>query len=82
MALQLKRRPGPACGAQLDRGTLEAQGIGGAIESALERTMPEPSFIPVSALTGEGIDRWIEWLEARRPAAAVASVEGAAELSA
>ena len=51
-----------------------------AIESALERTMPEPRLLPVSALTGEGIDRWIEWLAARRPAAGVA--RGAAALSA
>ncbi len=37
----------------------------GAIESALARTMPEPAMIPVSAVTGEGVDRWIEWLDAR-----------------
>jgi hydrogenase nickel incorporation protein HypB len=33
-----------------------------ALEDALSRTMPEPAFIAVSAVTGEGIDRWIEWL--------------------
>ena len=54
----------------------------GAIERALARTMPEPRFIEVSALTGEGIDRWIEWLAARRPAAARAEKEGAASASA
>ena len=38
-----------------------------AIEDALARTMPEPHLIAVSALTGEGIDQWIDWLRARRP---------------
>ncbi len=52
-----------------------------AIESALERTMPEPRVIPVSALTGEGIERWIDWLEARRPAAARVAEDSAAELT-
>jgi hydrogenase nickel incorporation protein HypB len=37
-----------------------------AIEDALSHTMPEPAFIPVSAVTGEGIDRWLEWLEELR----------------
>jgi hydrogenase nickel incorporation protein HypB len=40
----------------------------GAIEDALARTMPEVEMIPVSALTGEGVERWIAWLEARREA--------------
>jgi hydrogenase nickel incorporation protein HypB len=30
---------------------------------ALARVMPRPLYIPVSARTGEGIDRWLEWLE-------------------
>jgi len=34
---------------------------------ALARVMPEPRAFPVSALTGEGMDRWLEWLEASRP---------------
>jgi hydrogenase nickel incorporation protein HypB len=34
---------------------------------ALARVMPEPRAFPVSALTGEGMDRWLEWLEATRP---------------
>ena len=34
---------------------------------ALARVMPEPRTFPVSALTGEGMDRWLEWLEASRP---------------
>jgi hydrogenase nickel incorporation protein HypB len=33
---------------------------------ALARVMPEPRTFPVSALTGEGMDRWLEWLEASR----------------
>src|SRR5512141_2031105 len=37
-----------------------------AIEKALEATMPEPRVIPVSARTGQGIDRWIAWLEEQR----------------
>lgn len=36
---------------------------------ALARVMPEPRAFPVSALTGEGLDRWLEWLEASRPRA-------------
>jgi hydrogenase nickel incorporation protein HypB len=40
-----------------------------AIEDGLARTMPDPTVIHVSAITGEGIDRWIEWLEAKRTAA-------------
>ncbi len=37
-----------------------------AIESGLERTMPEPRVIRVSAVTGEGIEQWLEWLAERR----------------
>jgi hydrogenase nickel incorporation protein HypB len=40
-----------------------------AIEDALARVMPEPRVIALSARTGEGLDAWLEWLEARRPAA-------------
>ena len=36
------------------------------IAEALGRVMPRPLYLPVSARTGEGIDRWIEWLEAMR----------------
>ncbi|MCP3963247.1 MAG: hydrogenase nickel incorporation protein HypB [bacterium] len=39
-----------------------------AIEDALARTMPEPNLIRVSAVTGEGIDKWVDWLRARRSA--------------
>lgn len=36
------------------------------IEDALARTMPEPAMIPVSAVTGQGIRRWIGWLQELR----------------
>ncbi|MDH3255806.1 MAG: hydrogenase nickel incorporation protein HypB [Acidobacteriota bacterium] len=39
-----------------------------AIEQALECTMPACEMIRVSAKTGEGLDRWIEWLAERRQA--------------
>jgi len=37
-----------------------------AIEDALARTMPSPAILRVSAKTGEGVDRWLAWLAARR----------------
>jgi hydrogenase nickel incorporation protein HypB len=37
-----------------------------AIADALERVMPDPQMIAVSARTGTGIDQWKAWLEARR----------------
>ena len=37
-----------------------------AIRDNLARVMPEPSLIPLSAVTGEGLETWIDWLEARR----------------
>ena len=40
----------------------------GAIEDALARTMPELAVLQVSATTGEGIDEWLGWLEARKRA--------------
>ncbi len=36
------------------------------IEDALSRVMPEPVIFSISALTGEGLDRWIGWLKDRR----------------
>jgi len=36
-----------------------------AITDALARVMPEPAWIPVSAESGEGIDRWVAWLRER-----------------
>ena len=50
----------------------------GAIESALARTMPEPRMILTSAVTGEGIDEWLGWLEDRGVAAAAVGGAGAA----
>jgi hydrogenase nickel incorporation protein HypB len=35
-----------------------------AIADALGRVMPRPVFIPISATSGEGMDRWLEWLAA------------------
>src|SRR5574339_909349 len=40
------------------------------IADALARVMPRPMYVPISAHTGEGIDRWIEWLERSVPAMA------------
>jgi hydrogenase nickel incorporation protein HypB len=42
------------------------------IIASLREVMPEPNYIAVSARTGEGVDRWLTWLqeqEAARPAA-------------
>ncbi len=51
----------------------------GAIEDALSRTMPAARMIPVSAVTGEGIDHWMAWLAGRRAAlAALAAAERSA----
>jgi hydrogenase nickel incorporation protein HypB len=33
-----------------------------AIADALARVMPQPTWFPVSARTGEGMDRWLDWL--------------------
>jgi hydrogenase nickel incorporation protein HypB len=33
-----------------------------AIADALAHVMPQPVFLPVSARTGDGMDRWLEWL--------------------
>jgi hydrogenase nickel incorporation protein HypB len=48
-----------------------------ALTEALVQTMPEPHVIPVSARTGEGIERWLDWLEARCAGVAAAAVHGA-----
>jgi hydrogenase nickel incorporation protein HypB len=34
------------------------------IADALRRVMPDPVYFAISARTGDGIDRWLEWLEA------------------
>jgi hydrogenase nickel incorporation protein HypB len=33
------------------------------IADALARVMPRPLYFPVSARTGEGMDRWLDWLQ-------------------
>jgi hydrogenase nickel incorporation protein HypB len=48
-----------------------------AFEDALARVMPEPRLLQVSALTGQGVDAWLEWLEARRPARSAGHTPGA-----
>jgi len=40
-----------------------------AIEDGLAHTMPDPVVIHVSAITGLGMGRWIEWLEEKRTGA-------------
>ncbi len=40
-----------------------------ALKDSLARVMPSPHVIEVCARTGEGIDQWLAWLEARRPKA-------------
>jgi hydrogenase nickel incorporation protein HypB len=37
------------------------------VADALARVMPRPLYLPVSALTGQGMDRWLEWLAQLRP---------------
>jgi hydrogenase nickel incorporation protein HypB len=39
------------------------------IERSLAQVNPDPQTLLVSAETGQGIDAWLEWLEARRPVA-------------
>ena len=41
----------------------------GALRDGVARVMPAPHVIEVSGATGEGIDEWLTWLEARRPVA-------------
>ena len=36
------------------------------IADALAHVMPRPAYIPISARTGEGMDRWLHWLEQLR----------------
>jgi len=47
-----------------------------AVRDALSRVMPEATMLEVSAKTGEGIDAWVGWLEARRLEALERSAEG------
>ena len=43
------------------------------ITDNLARVMPEPEVLALSALTGEGLDRWLHWLESKGPLAAAAT---------
>jgi hydrogenase nickel incorporation protein HypB len=38
----------------------------GRIHDALSRVMPSPRAIETSARTGQGMDKWIAWLEEQR----------------
>ena len=42
-----------------------------AIEEGLAQVMPVPRMLTLSARTGEGLDGWISWLQARRAAPVV-----------
>ncbi|MFI5178205.1 MAG: hydrogenase nickel incorporation protein HypB [Vicinamibacterales bacterium] len=48
-----------------------------AIRENLAIVMPVPRLLPVSARTGEGIDRWITWLEGLRVPRASEHIVGA-----
>jgi hydrogenase nickel incorporation protein HypB len=37
-----------------------------SIVDALGRVMPQPVYLCLSAVTGEGLDRWVDWVEQRR----------------
>jgi hydrogenase nickel incorporation protein HypB len=37
-----------------------------ALREALEKTMPSPQTLEVSAVTGQGLEGWLRWLEGRR----------------
>jgi hydrogenase nickel incorporation protein HypB len=43
----------------------------------LAKVMPDPRVIPVSAVTGEGMPQWLDWLEERSQARAVLTPEHA-----
>jgi len=47
------------------------------LEQNIASVMPVPRMMMVSARTGEGIDRWVRWLEALRVPRATAHVVGA-----
>jgi hydrogenase nickel incorporation protein HypB len=49
-----------------------------SIADALGRVMPRPLYFPVSARTGEGMDRWLEWLEHLRVARPSSEISGRA----
>ena len=59
-----------------DIGKLPDVSIAG-VRANLSIVMPVPRMMMVSARTGEGIDRWVRWLEALRVPRATAHVVGA-----
>jgi hydrogenase nickel incorporation protein HypB len=48
-----------------------------AIADALGRVMPRPVYIPISATSGDGMDRWLEWLDAVRVTRSAPTVQPA-----
>ena len=50
----------------------------GAIADALAHVMPHPTFLPVSARTGEGLSAWLAWLANLRPSRPSAHTSAAA----
>jgi hydrogenase nickel incorporation protein HypB len=48
------------------------------IREALAQVAPEPELLVVSATTGEGLDAWLAWLQARRAALPAATAAAAA----
>jgi len=42
----------------------------GSIYDAIGRVMPNPNIISVASYEGFGVNRWLEWLEEKRPALA------------
>jgi hydrogenase nickel incorporation protein HypB len=53
-----------------------------AIAAHLDRVMPQPAFLALSAETGDGMDAWLAWLDARRTAVRAASTAPARHLHA
>ncbi len=47
-----------------------------AIRDALRHVMPNPQMVMLSAVSGEGVDEWVQWLEQRRSAVAAAHPRG------
>ncbi len=53
-----------------------------ALTDAVAKTMPAPRIIPVSARNGQGIDRWLAWLEEQKAQFVKAPVTDAGLVSA
>lgn len=48
----------------------------GALHDHLARVMPEPRVIEVSTVTGQGLARWVEWIERHRRSQVPKAVSG------